>query len=253
MGNVTNPVAVDQIHAFLYDPWHMYPAAIVAIIVGYVYYVYAFRIARREKISSIPIWLHCFFLADDSTAAVAFSLAAAKYHWFWFYCLFAIGMLVWVGFEIYCIWFGLKHERLTLTGKRVKPMTMKQGWFYCLAIYLVSFCIVNLVRFWSGDAVMMNMFTICNILAVTVPPLYWLRSPNRYGASMGMAINMILIAFTNFLPRGFGWWTTASNYYDNWLWYLCGIILTVYTIIAACMLSTKPKKEWKKGEKKPIW
>jgi len=253
VGDVTNTIAIDQIAAFTNNPAQMFPAAIVAIAVGYIYYVYAFRIARREKVSTVPVWLHAFFLADDSTAAVVFFNAARNHDWFWFYILFAVGMLVWVGFEIYCIWFALKHERLTLTGDRVPPLSMKQGWAYAGALYLVSLCVVNLVRTWTGDEVMMIMFTVCNILAVTVPPIYWLKSPTREGASMGMAINMILIAFTNFLPPGFGWWTTASAYFDHPVWYVSGVVITGYAIAAAVMLSKKPAKVQIPGQPKPIW
>jgi hypothetical protein len=254
VGDVTNTILEDQIAAFANNPGQMFPAAIVAIFVGYWYYVYAVRILSREGKSPVPIWLHCFFLADDSTAAVVFFKAARENDWFWFYVMFSAGMVIWVAFEIYCIWWGLKHERQESFGRHDgTPITMKQSVGVAVALFLVSLATVNLIRVWTGDDVMMQLFTICNILAVVVPPLYWAKNETREGASMGMAVTMVLIAATNFLPPGLGWWTTASSYFDHPLWYIAGAVITLYSVGALIMLSRKPAKVAVAGQRKPIW
>lgn len=248
-----NTVAQDIIYAFTNDPAHMYPAAIVAIAVGYIYYVYAFLITVKEKTSPLPLWLHCFFLADDTTACVVFYKAAQTHAWFGFFVMFSAGMLVWNFFEIFCNGWDIKHKRQEIFGAyQTKPVTVKDATLKSVLIFLVSLAVVNLIRVFTYDEIMFFMFTICNILAVTIPPLTWAKNKSRKGASMGWAILMIFIAFTNFLPPVFGMWTTASSFFDK-PWYIAGVIMTAYSIGAAIMLSKFPKKELLPNGKKPIW
>ena len=62
MGSIASTIATDQIHAWQTNHW-MIPAAIVAIAVGYIYYVFQTIILLKEHKSLGPIWMHCFFAA----------------------------------------------------------------------------------------------------------------------------------------------------------------------------------------------
>ncbi|MBP5459844.1 MAG: hypothetical protein J6Y62_06765, partial [Clostridia bacterium] len=86
MGSIANTIATDQINAWHTNPW-MIPAVIVAVAVGYIYYVFQTIILLKRHQSLGPIWMHCFLAGDDTTAAVVFFLAARKYDKFWFYWL----------------------------------------------------------------------------------------------------------------------------------------------------------------------
>lgn len=234
MGTLTS-TGMDQIVAWSTNP-AMIPAAIVAIAVGYIYYVFQVLIIVKRHKSVAPAWMHSFFMADDATAVVIFFLAATKYH-FWFYWLFFVGMFIWVFFEIFCIWYSISHE---LDDFIPGVKTKKQGYQICFMIFLVSLCIINLILAWAGDEVMLTTFTICNILAVTIPPLFCLRRPERGKFEIGLAINNVLIAFTNFLPANFGWWTTASSWFNHPWWYISGVIMTIYTLWALYITVKKP-------------
>lgn len=234
MGTLTS-TGIDQIAAWASNP-AMIPAAIVAIAVGYIYYVFQILIIVRRHKSVAPAWMHCFFLADDSTAVVIFFLAATKYD-FWFYWLFFVGMFIWCFFEIFCIWYSISHElKDFIPGVK----SQKQAYTICMLLYFVSLSIVNLILTWAGDEVMLTTFTICNILAVTIPPLFCLRRETRGKYEIGLAINCVLIAFTNFLPANFGWWTTASAWFDHPWWYISGVIMTIYTLWALVITIKKP-------------
>ena len=247
MGSIANTIASDQINAWHTNPW-MIPAAIVAIAVGYIYYVFQTIILLKEHKSLGPIWMHCFFAADDTTAAVVFFLAARKYDNFWFYWLFCIGMFIWVAFEIFCVRMALKYEQKDFIRGVKDP---KQMAVVALMVYAVSLCIINLIRNWTGDEVMLMNFTLCNILAVTIPPLFGLRRETRTKYEMGFYTNSVLIAFTNFLPANFGWWTTASPFFDHYWWYLSGLIMTAYTIWAWVTVYKKPKDDsWERSAAK---
>lgn len=254
MGSIANTIATDQINAWHTNPW-MIPAVIVAVAVGYIYYVFQTIILLKRHQSMGPIWMHCFFAADDTTAAVVFFLAARKYDNFWFYWLFCIGMFIWVGFEIFCVRMALKYEQKDFI-KGVKDP--KQMGIIAVMLYLVCLCIINLIRNWTGDEVMLMNFTLCNILAVTIPPLFAMRRETRTRFELGFYINNMLIAFTNFLPKNFGWWTTASPFFDHYWWYLSGVIMTAYTIWAFVTILKKPKDDsWeiaaqKKAAKKAV-
>lgn len=251
---ITNSVANDLIAAYQSNPLGYLLPAGVAIAVGYIYYIYCFLITVREKKAPLPTWLHCFFLADDVTACVVFYLAAKNHDWFWFFVMFSVGMLIWNFFEVYCIGWTIKHERQLAFGNASgKPVTIKQSIAQVLVYFVVFLGLINFVITFTGDEVMLHMFTVCNILAVTVPPLYWYKRQSRDGASMGWAICNIFIAFTNFLPAGFGWWTTSSDHFAQPWFYACGVIFTAYAIGAAVMLSKFPKKGLLPNGKKPVW
>ena len=236
MGEIFNTIATDQIAAWASNP-AMIPAAIVAIAVGYIYYVFQILIIVKRHKSIGPAWMHCFFLGDDTTAAVVFFQAATTYH-FWFYWLFCIGMFIWVFFELFCIRYSIEHE-LPDFIRGVKDK--KQAYTICVMLFAISLCIINLIRLWAGDEVMLMNFTICNILAVTIPPLFCLRREERGKYEIGFYINSVLIAFTNFLPANFGWWTTASPFFNHPWWYVTGVILTAYAIWALVITLKKPK------------
>ncbi|MGI6033033.1 MAG: hypothetical protein ACOX69_06410 [Coriobacteriales bacterium] len=234
MGTLTS-VGSDQIAAWASNPY-MIPAAIVAIAVGYIYYVYQVMIIVTQHKSMAPAWMHSFFMADDITAVFIFYMAATKYD-FWFYWLFFVGMFIWVFFEIFCIKYSIDHELPDF----IKGVSSKrEAWTVCIMVFLVSLCIINLILAWAGDEVMLTTFTICNILAVTIPPLFNLRRAERGKYWLLFFFNNILIAFTNFLPANFGWWTTASSWFDHPWWYVSGVIMTVYTIWAFYIMYKKP-------------
>ena len=227
--------AVDQIAAWANNPW-MIPATLVAVAVGYIYYVFQVLIIVKRHKSIAPAWMHSFFMADDATAVVIFFLAATKYH-FWFYWVFFVGMFIWVFFEIFCIWYSISHE---LEDFIPGVTDKKQAYTICFMVFMVSLCIINLILAWAGDECMLTTFTICNILAVTIPPLFCLRRAERGRFEIGFAINSVLISFTNYLPANWGWWTTASPWFDHPVWYVCGVIMTLYSLWALYITVKKP-------------
>lgn len=238
MGEIMNTIATDQIAAWANNP-AMIPAAIVAIAVGYIYYVFQIIILVKRKQSLGPVWMHAFFMADDTTAAVIFLMAGLKYN-FWFYWLFCVGMFIWVFFEVFCIRHAIKYEMEDfIRGVESR----KQAWGIAFMVYAVSLCVINLIRCWAGDEVMLMNFTICNILAVTIPPLFAMRRKTRTRFELGFYVNNILIAFTNFLPANFGWWTTASPFFDHYWWYIAGVVMTAYTLYMFFYIYRKPKDE----------
>ena len=238
MGEIMNTIATDQIAAWANNP-AMIPVVIVAVAVGYIYYVFQIYFLVKRHQSMGPVWMHCFFAADDTTAAVIFLMAGLKYN-FWFYWLFCVGMFIWIFFEIFCVRSAIKYEMKDFIRGVESP---KQAWQIAGMLYLVCLCIINLIRCWAGDEVMRMCFTLCNILAVTIPPLFAMRRETRTKFELGFYVNNILISFTNYLPAGFGWWTPASPFFDHYWWYISGVVMTVYSLWSFYVIYKKPKDD----------
>lgn len=87
------------------------------LILGFLVCVYSFLIVDCEKSGPYPLWMHTFYCAADFMGIWVFLSAYLRYDHFWFFLLGTFGEVVWVAFELYCLWRVVTYEREEIWGK----------------------------------------------------------------------------------------------------------------------------------------
>jgi hypothetical protein len=248
-----NPSMVDELMASYTDNIPLLIISFYTFLIGYMEYIYSFRLIMREKLAPYPVWMHTFYFAHDFTGAVIFFLLARKHDWFWFFTLASIALIIWNCFEIFNIYKAVTVERQHIWGKFYdSPVTVNQALLHVIGQIALMFCIVNLFREFMNDEVMFKWFAFTNILIAVAPGYLWNERKSRQGTSIGLAIVILVGTINTFLPPGLGMWTTALKYFDQPWFYITGMVSTAFAVRNLVMVIKFPPKEHV-GGKKPIW
>lgn len=225
----------------------------LAFLIGYLEYIYSFRLVLREKMAPFPIYMHTFYLAHDFTGAVVFGKLALEYEFFWFFSAASIALLIWNFFEMFNLYMAVKVERQEIWGDWHKnPVTKKQAIYHIIVQVALMFVVVNLFRVFMDDQVMFKWFAFTNILMAVAPGYLWRKRKSRDGASIGLAIVILIGTINTFLPPGYGMWTTASTFFDQPWFYITGVVVSAIAASNLIVLLKYPPKKSIDG-KKVIW
>lgn len=225
----------------------------ITFAIGYIEYIYSFRLVIKEKCAPYPIWMHTFYFAHDFTGAVVFYMLAKNNNWFWFFTAASIALLIWNCFEIFNLYMAIKVERQEIWGKFYdSPVTVGQAVLRVIGQIALMFTIVNLFRVFMNDEVMFKWFAFTNIIMAVAPGYLWNERKSRKGSSIGLAIVIFIGTVNTFLPSGYGMWTTTFAYFNQPWFYITGAVVSAYAFRNIIMLLKFPKKESKDG-KKAIW
>jgi hypothetical protein len=240
------------IHSYSHNPNLLWISAI-AFAIGYLEYIYSFRLVIRERSAPYPVWMHTFYLAHDATAAVVFYLLARSHDYFWFFSLASVALLIWNAFELFNLYMAVKVERQEIWGKFYdKPVTVAQAVRRIVGQVALMLVIVNLFRVFMNDEVMFKWFAFTNILIAVAPGYLWNERRSRRGSSVGLSIVILVGTVNTFLPPGYGMWTTASTYFDQPWFYVTGVVVSAYALRNVLMLLGFPAKAPIFG-RSPIW
>ncbi|MDR3597658.1 hypothetical protein [Clostridium sp.] len=225
----------------------------ITFAIGYIEYIYSFRLVIKEKCAPYPIWMHTFYFAHDFTGAVVFYMLAKNNNWFWFFTAASIALLIWNCFEIFNLYMAIKVERQEIWGKFYNsPVTVGQPLSRVIGQIALMFVIVNLFRVFMNDEVMFKWFAFTNIVMAVGPGYLWNERKSRKGSSIGLAIVIFIGTVNTFLPAGYGMWTTTFAYFNQPWFYITGAVVSAYAFRNIIMLLKFPKKE-SKDDKKAIW
>jgi hypothetical protein len=225
----------------------------ITFAIGYIEYIYSFRLVIKEKCAPYPIWMHTFYFAHDFTGAVVFYLLAKNNNWFWFFTAASVALLIWNCFEIFNLYMAIKVERQEIWGKFYNsPVTVGQALSRIIGQIALMFVIVNLFRVFMNDEVMFKWFAFTNIVMAVGPGYLWNERKSRNGSSIGLAIVIFIGTVNTFLPSGYGMWTTTFAYFNQPWFYITGVVVSAYAFRNIIMLLKFSKKESKDG-KKAIW
>jgi hypothetical protein len=222
-------------------------------LIGYLEYIYSFRLVLREKSAPFPLWMHTFYFAHDLTGAIVFFQLARSHHFFWFFSMSSIALLVWNGFEVFNLFMAVKVERQEIWGRvGEQPVSARTAVARIVAQIVLMAVLVNLVRVFMNDEVMFKWFALTNVVMAVGPGLLWSQRRSRKGSSVGLAIVILIGTVNTFLPPGYGMWTTATPYFDQPWFYLAGVVISIIALRNLLLLLSFPPKT-AAGHRRPIW
>lgn len=242
----------------VFSPSHPVNLVVAAIpfIIGYIQYVYAIRLLLSENKGPLPFWMHCFYLAHDSSWSYIAGSAASRYDNHWLLRGMSTALLVWSVLETFCIYkaFTVEKEEVfeKLFGKKVTFKEMLAYWIFLQAtMYAVVLLFIWYVSDDRWDGVL-HWFAFTNILIVVGPVQLWLERGCRDGLSMGLAVTNVFCAIFTFAP--FSMWVVAlPEVFDNRVYYGTGVVTFMCSLYMCWILRRYPAKQSKIGGQQPIW
>ncbi len=226
---------------------------LITFILGFLVYVYSFILVDREKSGPYPLWMHTFYCAADFMGIWVFLSAYLRYDHFWFFLLGIIGEIVWVGFEIYCLWRSVTYERVEIWGENA---TLKQAISTCIMQSVIFFASLNLLRVELGDESMFKFWIFTQVIICCAPGLFWEKRGTRIGACWQLNIVLILVAVMSFNPWNM-WALISPEFFSvaNNPWYYIVGLITLFFAIRGCFVYAKlPEKPDRLSDgKKPIF
>ncbi|KAI0883584.1 uncharacterized protein GGS22DRAFT_167470 [Annulohypoxylon maeteangense] len=242
------------IEKFSWDNKPLLLAAGASYVVGYLQYFYAIRLSLREGKSPMPFWMHLFYLAHDSTWSYILGSAATRYNEHWFLRGTSTALFVWSCLEIYCI-----HRALTKDREAEFATTFSSTQFnvrsiitYAIAMQLAMYAVVLLGIMLMGERCLMQWFCLTNVLIVIGPIHDYLRRGSRRGLSLGFCVVNIVGTIWTFAPFGF-WVLTIPEVFDNAIYYVSGVILTICVVWEFFIVAQYPPKFQGINKPVPIW
>lgn len=229
-------------------------SVIITFILGFLVYIYSFILVDREKSGPYPLLMHTFYCAADFMGIWVFLSAWLSYDHFWFFLLGVIGEIVWVGFELYCLWRSVTYERAEIWGE---DATLKEAIRTCIFQVLVFFVSLNLLRVELADETMFKFWIFTQVIICTAPGLFWEKRGTRIGACWQLNIVLVLVAIMSFNPWCNMWLLISPAYFapsENPWYYITGAV-TLFFAVRGCYVYAKlpPKPEALPDGRKPIW
>lgn len=228
----------------------------LANAIGLLEYIWAVVLTVREKKGPFPVWMHTFFLAHDSTAAVVFTWLAFKYNFFWLFVVYGIGMYTWTVMEIYCLIMGIKYARQEDWGnKNSGPISVKYATQQVIIQTLVMYCIINVLRYLMQDTAMFLWLPLTNFVMAIGPGYVLNTRRDREGSSVLVYIFIVIGTIINFAPQGIGFFTSIlPSVFNQPIWFSVGVVALIVAVINLVRVVGLPgKKQNPQSKHKPVW
>lgn len=226
---------------------------LITFLLGFLVYIYSFVLVVREKSAPYPLWMHTFYCAADFMGIWVFLAAYDAVGGFWFFMLGAVGEVVWVGFEAFCLYHAVTTEKVALFGK---DATLSHCVLVVLAEIAIFFVSLNFLRVELGDVSMFKFWIFTQVIIVCAPGLFWRQRGTRIGTCWQLVVVIVLVAVMSFNPLG-NMWSLVSPYFapeNNPWYYVMGAVVFCFAVYDVVVYARLPKKpERLESGKKPIF
>ncbi|KAF5006094.1 hypothetical protein FDECE_7512 [Fusarium decemcellulare] len=225
----------------------------ISFAVGYMQYVYAIRLSLREGKGPMPLWMHSFYLAHDSTWSYVLGSVAPRYDNHWFLRSTSTALFIWATLEVFCIYRAITKDRKANFSPILGPdPLLGPALSYCVFMQLGMYSVVMLMMQLMGDGCLMQWFCLTNVLIVLGPTHEYLRRGSREGLALGFCLVNIIGTIWTFAPFGF-WVLTIPEIFDTTAYYCVGAVLVAYSVWAYFIVASYPPKKRAKNGTAPIW
>lgn len=216
----------------------------LANLIGLLEYFWAVALTIKEKKGPFPTWMHTFFLAHDSTAAIVFTILAVQHQFFWVFSVYAIGMYTWTIMEIFCLFMDVKYTRQESFGTDQQTgVTTTSAITKIIMQVVIMYCIINGLRYFMQDQAMFIWLPLTNFI-MAIGPGYLLRQrQSRAGSSVLIYLFIVLGTLLNFAPKGIGFFSSIlPQLFNRPIWFIIGLVALIIAVINLIQILRFPSK-----------
>lgn len=252
------PVWYDALqNAFTFTNVPLMISAAITFIIGFLEYIWSFKLIRREGMAPYPVWMHTFYLAHDSSWSVIMLLAGTRTG-YWFFWAVGIALIVWNFFEIYNLYKVVTVERQDVFGDYVTgPVSAKQACLFILAQLAAMYMVVNMFIQFMGPGSIMQWFIFTNMLIGSAPGILWRRRGatrnSRRGTSKGLALIILAGTINSFLPGANMWVLSMPEVFSTPIYYLTGAVFVAIAAWNTYYVFRLPEKTPTEDMPNPVW
>jgi hypothetical protein len=202
-----------------------------ALVCNYVWFVEAYRVARRDRAYSLPLFCTLFWFAHDGSYVYRYSDWFGTYS-HWFPKLFWVGLVVTSGFEVVFVAQLLRYGR-----KELAPQ-VDQGTFTAavVAAIVASALIWEVVKGSLADP--LYLYSL-GVAIVAYPPFgmaLLIQRRSRQGQSVVM--------WLGFLGTAVGWFVASTLWFGpdfrTWRWLALGAVSIGWGIVTTVLVHRAP-------------
>ncbi|KAF4462143.1 ABC superfamily atp binding cassette transporter permease [Fusarium albosuccineum] len=238
---------------FALDNTPLLAAAGASFVIGYLQYVYAIRLMLSDGRGPMPLWMHLFYLAHDSSFSYTIGSAAGRYSNHLYLRGTSIAYGIWSFLEIYCIYYAIRYHRQLEFSPAMGNHSTSLGAVLRYTFFLLTamYCIVNLmVELMGGPGCIMHWGCLTNVLMIVGPTHEFLRRGSRDGLAVGFCVVNVFCAIFTFAP--FGMWVRGMpEVFDKTVFYWIGCVFVVYSLWLLTIVASyppKPNKDTRSGK-----
>jgi hypothetical protein len=158
------------------NQWKIIALCTVAMLFNYAWFIAAFRVARRDRVYSVPVFCTLFWLVGDSSFLWHFDKWFNTYH-NWYVELFWVALVFTVMFEIAFTIQLIQYGRAELLP------SVSQRQFTALVLAGIGAAIVlwSLIRHIISDPLWINYFDLANVVGPVFAAGLLVRRRSRAG------------------------------------------------------------------------
>lgn len=204
--------------------------ALMTYAFGFAQYITSMVMQVHDKEAPFYFWMHAWYFGHDLTFSLLFHQWFYVVH-FWLFEVLWAGCVVFVGIELFSLFYSVKYERNIIWRKFLKhDVTLNQGWLYGICGYILGFALFFLIRLGLGDQMCLILMMSTNaILALAVSFKLQEMGDRRFGTIMLGWYTLFGTIFT-FMQKGYGFFATLIQPLDGTWFSVLGVICVVFAI-----------------------
>ncbi|MCI1283218.1 MAG: hypothetical protein LKG24_01290 [Lacticaseibacillus songhuajiangensis] len=215
--------------------------ALLTYAFGFAQYITSMLMQVKGKEAPFYFWMHAWYFGHDLTFSLLF------YQWFhvvhfWLFEVLWAGCVIFVGIELFSLFYSVKYERDRIWGKYLHaPVSVSTAWRYGIVGYALGFALFFLIRLGLGDQMCLILMMSTNaILALAASFKMQEMGTRRFGTVMLGWYTLFGTIFT-FLPKGYGFFATLVAPLDHAWFSVLGVICVLFAIRYLVLAFRMPK------------
>lgn len=176
---------------------------------GFLQYFSSMYLQIKDKECPFYFWQHCWYFGHDLIFSLLF------YQWFvtidfWLFKVLCIGCMIFVGIELFSLYYSVKYERQNIWGKYSNhPISEREGWLRGIGGYIIGAILFATIRLAIGDVMCLVLMMSTNVTLAVVSQFKFEESRVTRKGILPLAWFTLLGTIYTFCPPGIGFFTSA--------------------------------------------
>lgn len=194
---------------------------------GFLQYFSSMYLQVKDKECPFYFWQHCWYFGHDLIFSLLF------YQWFitidfWLFKVLCIGCMIFVGIELFSLYYSVKYERQHIWGKfSDKEVTEKDAWIRGISGYIIGAILFATIRFAIGDVMCLVLMMSTNATLAIVSQFKLEETRVTRKGIIPLAWFTLLGTIYTFMPPGIGFFTSAVTVLNQPWFYILGTLCVI--------------------------